>query len=381
MYFKKVSLIMLAASLIVPTIYGEGIKEKVYGKGTVLIEKESKRVLYGNEVDVPLPMASTTKIMTCILALEKGNLEDIVTVSSRAARAPKVKLDLRSGEKQRLGDLLYSLMLESHNDSAVAIAEHIGGSVENFCQMMTEKAKEIGAQNASFETPNGLDGEKHYASPYDMALITAYALDNPKFVDIINTPNKTLPTEPLEGSRPHSLVNKNRFLSMYPGAKGVKTGYTSKAGHCFVGAVNSENMDLIGVSLGAGWGKEGKSRKYTDLVRMMNYGFVNYDLCELSMDPNVRREIQVLKGKEDSVSVYSHETIKMPLTDEEEASVKWQVAMPEEVKAPIKKGDWVGRAHLICDGKVLDSIDLFCAKTIDKATLIDSVKKFIKEKF
>lgn len=381
MVLRKLSPILLATLSLVSTVYGVQPEGKVYGKGTVLMEKESKRVLYGYEAYKPLPMASTTKIMTCILALEKGNLEDVVTVSSRAARAPKVKLGLQVGEKQKLGDLLFSLMLESHNDSAVAIAEHIGGSVEGFCQMMTEKAKEIGAEHTSFETPNGLDSQNHYASPYDLALITAYALDNPKFVEIINTQNLSLPTVELKGSKPHSLQNKNRFLSMYNGAKGVKTGYTSKAGHCFVGAVRQENMDLIGVSLGAGWGKEGKSRKYTDIVKMMKYGYGNYDLCEITLDPNVRRDVAVIKGKDKQLLVYTDETARLPLTKEEEQHVKWQLVLPESVKAPVQKGTWLGSAHLVYEDKILDTVGLYAGEDIAKASLMDQIKQFINEKF
>ncbi|WP_305767161.1 hypothetical protein [Candidatus Epulonipiscium viviparus] len=155
------------------------------GKGVVLVEPESMRVLYGINENTQLPMASTTKIMTAIIALENGNLEDVVTVSANAAKAPPVDLKLKENEKQYLGDLLYSLMLQSHNDTAVAIAEHIGGSVEEFCEMMTTKANELGAVNTKFETPNGLDSEQHYSTPYDLALIGAYALKNPKFVEII----------------------------------------------------------------------------------------------------------------------------------------------------------------------------------------------------
>ncbi|MGL4345510.1 MAG: D-alanyl-D-alanine carboxypeptidase family protein [Cellulosilyticaceae bacterium] len=381
MGLKKISPILLAAICITTNIYGAQPEAKIYGKGTVLIEKNSKRILYGYEENKPLPMASTTKIMTCILAIEKGNLEDVVTVSSRAARAPKVKLGLETGEKQRLGDLLYSLMLESHNDSAVAIAEHIGGSVENFCQMMTQKAKEIGAEHTSFETPNGLDSQNHYASPYDMALITAYAFDNAKFAEIINTSHINLPTVELKGSKPHSIQNKNRFLSMYEGAKGVKTGYTSKAGHCFVGAVHQENMDLIGVSLGAGWGKEGKSRKYTDLVKMMNYGFRNYDLCAVGMEPHTLREVAITRGKQEKVAVGTDAKVTLPLSKQEKDALKWQLVLPESIKAPVRAGDWVGRAHMVVDGQILGSVDLYCTQDVAKSTLLDELKRFIQEKF
>ena len=173
---KSLTILMICSM----TLTAQGSElPKVRAKGAVLIEAESGRVLYEKNGFESMPMASTTKIMTCIVALEEGKLDDIVTTSKRASRAPEVKLHLKEGEKQRLGDLLYALMLQSNNDAAVAIAEHISGSVEAFCNHMTERAKELGATHTAFKTPNGLDADGHFASPYDLAIISAYALKNP----------------------------------------------------------------------------------------------------------------------------------------------------------------------------------------------------------
>lgn len=381
MKFRNVSLMLaITMSVSVPTFAVQS-PEKIYSKGAVLIEKDSKRILYDQNSQEPLPMASTTKIMTCIVALEEGELDDIVTVSNRAAKAPKVKLDLRVGEKQRLGDLLYSLMLESHNDSAIAIAEHIGGSVENFCQMMTEKAKAIGATQTSFETPNGLDAPNHYTSPYDLAVITSYALDNSKFIEITNTPNISIPTTKVEGSRSHSLQNKNRFLSSYQGAIGVKTGYTSKAGHCFVGAADKENMQLVGVALGAGWGDNGKSRKYTDVIKLMNYGFNNYDKYKVLDEEECKKVINIEKGKEESLAVYSNEKVILPLTKDEAQNLELKVTLPESLIAPIEKDDVVGRIDVVTGDVILESVDLMATKSIEKANWLDLLKRYVKDKF
>lgn len=365
--------------LLTQCVYASEGPGTIYSKGSVLIEKDSKRILYERNANDPLPMASTTKIMTCILAIEAGKLDDIVTVSKNASRAPKVKLNLQTGEKQRLGDLLYSLMLESHNDTAVAIAEHIGGSVENFCQLMTEKASEIGATHTSFETPNGLDGENHYASPYDMALITAYALDNPEFIKIITTPSIAIPSEPVEGSKPHSLVNKNRFLSQYEGAEGVKTGFTSKAGHCFVGAAKKDGMELIGVALGAGWNQDGKSRKYTDVIKLMNYGFNNYKKYQLVEKDQAAGEIKVVDGKEEQLSVYIKDTIILPLSESEKALVTLKKTMPNEVSAPVEKDQVIGKIEVVCGDKILKKTELLANRQVDKATLIDKLKKLFNK--
>ncbi|MEF9958496.1 MAG: D-alanyl-D-alanine carboxypeptidase family protein [Niameybacter sp.] len=363
------------ALLITQCVYASEGPGTIYSKGSVLIEKDSKRVLYEQNAHAPLAMASTTKIMTCIVAIESGKLDEIVTVSGKAARAPKVKLNLATGEKQRLGDLLYSLMLESHNDTAVAIAEHVGGTVEGFCEMMTNKAREIGTEATCFETPNGLDGDNHHATAYDMALIAAYALENPEFVKIINTSEISIPTEAVEGSKPHHLMNKNRFLSQYEGAEGVKTGFTSKAGHCFVGAAKQGGMELVGVALGAGWNAKGKSRKYTDVIKLMNYGFDNYKKYKVLDDETIYGEVPVQKGKQEQVEVYAKEEIVLPLSAEEKAKVEIKKTLPSELMAPVLENQVVGKLEVVCGNTILEKTDLLANRSIARATLMDKIKK------
>ena len=376
---KKFGISLLITLLLSSSLYASEVPGTIYSKGSVLIEKESKRVLYEKNAHEKMAMASTTKIMTCIVAIEAGKLDEIVTVSGKAARAPKVKLNLKTGEKQKLGDLLYSLMLESHNDTAVAIAEHVGGSVEEFCAMMTEKAKAIGAENTCFETPNGLDGQAHYSTPYDMALIAAYALDNPEFVKIINTPQIEIPTTQVEGSKKHTLINKNRFLSQYEGAEGVKTGYTSKAGHCFVGAVKKEDMELIGVALGAGWDSKGKSRKYTDVIKLMNYGYNNYKKYKVLDKGEEKGSVKVTNGKVEDVTLYVDETVILPLTEHEKETIELKKTVTDELQAPIDENQVVGKVEVICDGKVLKKVDLIAGQKVDKANLLDKLKRFFQK--
>ncbi|MCL2415667.1 MAG: D-alanyl-D-alanine carboxypeptidase, partial [Defluviitaleaceae bacterium] len=245
---------------VMPVFAEESKEPDVCAQGAILMDFETGRVLWEKNAHEPMAMASTTKIMTAILAIELGNLKDEVVVSRRAEIAPRVKMYLRKGEIIALGDLLHALMLQSSNDAAVAIAEHIGGDVENFCIMMTAKAKEIGAENTVFETPNGLDGENHHSTAYDMALIARYALQNPKFNELINTPQ----TEVKSSRATYNIINKNRLLREFDGANGVKTGYTGKAGHCFVGSALRDEMQLISVAFACGWGQRGKEQKWID---------------------------------------------------------------------------------------------------------------------
>lgn len=352
---------------------------KVNAKGAALIEQESGRVLYEKEGEQPLPMASTTKIMTCILAIEQGDLNDIVTTSKRASIAPPVKLHLKVGEKQRLGDLLYALMLQSDNDVAVAVAEHIGGSVEHFGEMMTAKAREIGAQHTSFKTPNGLDAEGHYASAHDMALIGAYAMKNPEFKRIVTTTLVTIPTQPTEGSRVHDLQCKNRFIYSYEGADGIKTGFTNKAGHCFVGSASRGDMQLVAAALGSGWGSRGKTQKYTDVINMMNYGFKHYQMYTLVSPEKEVICIPVKKAIVKEVGADCKATIRLPLTLAEKEKVTIKTVVPDEVTAPVKQGDEIGHIEIICEGTTLAEAPLYANSDINKASVFDYVKKWLKQ--
>lgn len=352
---------------------------KVAAKGAVLIEQSSGRILFEKDAEAPLPMASTTKIMTCILALEEGKMDDIVTTSKRASVAPPVKLHLKVGEKQRLGDLLYALMLQSDNDVAVAIAEHIGGSVEAFCEMMTEKAKAIGAMHTTFKTPNGLDAEGHGSTAYDMALIGAYAMNNPEFVKIVTTQNITIPTQPTENSKVHDLQCKNRFVYSYQGANGIKTGFTNKAGHCFVGAAKKGDMQLVAAALGSGWGNRGKTQKYTDVIHMMDYGFSAYQMVEVLSPKEGIATLPVTKAIEKEVTIDCKETIRLPLNATEKEKVYVKLALPEQVVAPVDRTAPIGTIEVVCEGVTLAKAPLYPHQDVCKASLFDHIKNFIKK--
>ncbi len=235
----------------------EGNPGSLYALSAVLMDGVSGRVLYEKDGDVPRPNASTTKVLTCILALENGAGDDYVMVSAKAAAQPDVQLGLEEGEQYYLEDLLYSLMLMSHNDTAVAIAEHIGGSVEGFAEMMNEKAEEIGCTDTYFITPNGLDAEdkngKHHTTARDLALIMRYAIKkkNRTFLKITETREYTF--SDLNKNRVFSLHNTNALLDMTEGVLSGKTGFTGDAGYCYVCACRQgENLLIISL-LGCGW--------------------------------------------------------------------------------------------------------------------------------
>jgi len=247
----------------------------LHAYSAVLYDGEAGRVLYEKNGYEVLPMASTTKIMTLLVVLEHTEPTDIVTVSQTAAKQPDVQLNMNTGEQYYVGDLCYSLMLESHNDTAVALAEHVGGTVEGFAALMNAKAKALGAYSANFVTPNGLDAEGHGITAADLAKLAAYAVKQEEFRKITNTASHTF-TELTKG-RSFTVNNKDAFLTMMDGAIGVKTGFTGKAGYCFVGALERNDRLLISVVLASGWPPH-KTYKWSDTKLLMNYGLEDFQM-------------------------------------------------------------------------------------------------------
>lgn len=317
----------------------------IIAKSAVLMDGDSGRILYGKNADAPMANASTTKIMTCILALEYGELDSIVTFSDYAASMPKVDLGARSGAKFKLRDLLYSLMLESHNDTAVAIAEHIGGDVEGFANMMNRKAREVGAMHTNFVTPNGLDDEQHYTTASDLALITRYAIQNQDFLSIIGTSSYTF--SDVDGKATFTLNNKDAFLHMMDGAIGVKTGFTGNAGYCFVGAVKRNNMTLISVVLASGWPPH-KTYKWKDTMKLMNYGIDHYSYRVIFDNITNFKTVEVDEGLKSQIDTEIEGHYETLISDRDIVDVRYH--MNENLKAPIQKRQQVGEAVLFING-------------------------------
>jgi len=332
---------------------------KLYAIGSALMDADSGRVLYEKKGNEPLPMASTTKIMTCIVALEEGNLEDIVTVSKYASTRPAVKLGIREGEQYILKDLLYSLMLESHNDVAVAIAEHIGGSVQGFAKMMNDKAKEIGCKNTHFVTPNGLDANGHYTTAVELSKIASYAIKNEQFIKITNEPIWNF--SEVKTGRKFAVSNKDRFLYIFDGAIGVKTGFTSKAGYCFVGAVKRNNKTLVSAVLGSGW-PPNKSFKWSDTTKLMNYGLDNFEHKTIFEGADDFQSIMVEDGIEGITDTYVEGQLDLLVSKSDK--VDYTYDMPEMVKAPIYKGSTVGYINIWINGEIYTKYPIRVSKTV-----------------
>ena len=342
----------------------------LHAKAAILMDGDNQRILFGKEEEKELPMASTTKIMTCLYAIEHGNLSDKVTFSRRAASAPKVRLGAKSGSQFLLSDLLYALMLESYNDVAVAIAEHIGGSVEQFCADMTQEARDYGCYHTSFETPNGLDSAKHYTTCHDLALLTCLALKNDNFCKIIK--EQSFSIKELKNGQSYSLNNKNLFLTSYDGAIGVKTGYTNNAGYCFVGAVKKEGHYLISVVLGSGW-YPNRRYKWEDTKKLMDYGMKNYSKKEISLSQGIPAKLPVKGGRKSTCTLSVPKPVSLYVSPTEKT--KCIISLPASLTAPVRKGTAVGSVVLYIDSKPYRSYPIYTTQNIKKLTFSYCYKK------
>lgn len=343
----------------------------VAAQGAALIDGKTGRLLWGRKAEEPMAMASTTKIMTAILVLENADLEEIVTVSQNAARQPEVHMELKEGEQWKAGDLLSAMMLRSYNDAAVALAEHVSGNVEDFCAEMTEKAKELGAKETVFGSPNGLDSyltdEQHHSTAYDMSLIAAYALENEKFCEIIG--QSEISVTDSKGEHIRNVTNADRFLKEYRGALGVKTGYTNKAGHCFVGAAERDGVLLVSTVLGSGWGTSGKEKKWTDTKVLMDYGFESFHSYEAVKEGILFGEVKVLDSPLETVETVLADSYTALFSDEEIESLRLEADLPQEVEAPVQAGQELGKAELWLGDEKLTEISLLARGYVPTFTL------------
>lgn len=350
----------------------------LYASAAVLMDAENRRVLYGKNENVVLPMASTTKIMTCILALESGKLDELAEVSSYAASQPKVHAGLRAGEQYYIRDLLYSMMLESHNDTAVVIAEHIGGSVEGFADMMNEKAASLGMENTYFITPNGLDAEDEYGThattAEDLALLCAYAIENEEFCGIIQTPSHQYCDA--EGRHSISAVNKDAFLQQMNGALGIKTGYTNGAGYCFAGALENQGRVYVSVVLASGWPPH-RNYKWQDTGELMRYGIEHYEDRELSA-PAVQGKTAVT-GCVEAETAWIFPADSMSMLTGEYDTIKMVTLYPVSIDGPIAQREQIGLRFLMVNGECYAMQKLWQSETMEARSFPYVVRSLLED--
>ena len=350
-------------------VQAEGTPENLYARSAVLMDADTGRILFGKNDNEVMPMASTTKIMTLLVTLEHADLDEIVEVSARAASMPDVQLHIREGERYRLQDLCYSLMLESHNDSAVAIAEHVGGTVEGFAAMMNQKAKHLGCYHTYFITPNGLDAEdehgKHSTTAKDLARIMRCCIKNETFLSITREPSWTFTD--LDGNRSFTVQNKNAFLQMMEGALTGKTGFTNEAGYCYVGALERGEKRLIAVVLACGWPNH-KTWKWADTKALMNYGLEDYHKERVGSDRMALEPVSVMDGQKEKVEILTDAALEDFLLKEDD-EFTMEVLVPDILKAPVQAGELVGSVAYYINGQIVDLFPVYTASEVKKIDL------------
>lgn len=355
---------------------------QLYAQSAVLMDADSGRVLFEKNGYEQRPMASTTKIMTLIVTLENAELHDLVTVSDYAAGMPDVQLGIRSGEQYRLEDLLYSLMLESHNDSAVAIAEHVGGSVEGFAAMMNAKARDIGCYATYYITPNGLDaqdeGGVHSTTAADLARVMRYCIrQSPLKEEFLKiTRMNAYSFGDAEGLRSFTVGNKNAFLGMMEGALSGKTGFTNNAGYCYVGALERDGRTFIVALLACGW-PNNRSYKWSDTRKLMSYGLSNYQYRKVWQTPKLS-QIEVENGIPETGDLSDEAAVRLKLSEEdtefqlllaEGEEVEIRTELPRTLTAPVEPGMLVGSVIYYLNGEAVRAYPVEAADTVEAVNL------------
>lgn len=356
-------------------------ENELYAKSAVLMDAASGRILYEKNGRAAMANASTTKILTCILALENGVMDAQVKVSSNAASQPRVRLGMQAGQTFYLKDLLYGLMLESYNDCAVAIAEHIAGTTEGFAGLMNGKAEEIGCSDSHFITPNGLDASDaegfHHTTAADLALIMRYCIrfseKSQEFLEITRTGQHTF--SDVEGKSTYGCYNHNAFLQMMDGALSGKTGFTGTAGYCYVGALERDGRTYIVALLACGW-PNNKSYKWSDTKKLMSYGidnFIKLSLDEVAVDEARLAPVAVEDGQGETIGdgtdvaleVGEAEGIAEVLVSAgEEVTVRYELA--PKLCAPVKKGDYIGKITYLLGDETLREYRVTAADSVEK---------------
>lgn len=366
-YIRIISIFMISMMMSInftKVAYAKDLR--VDAVSAIAIDSISGRVLFEQNGYSIVPMASTTKIVTALVALNCGNLDDEFTISKNSASVRGSTVGYKAGEKIKLHELLYGLMFKSGNDAAIAIAEGIGGSVEGFCKLMNEYALTIGILDSHFESPHGLDSQNHYSTAYDLALATKKAKENPKFHEIVSS--KTISKDKYGFTRDYQNINK--LLYQMPNANGVKTGYTGGAGKCLVSSVNMGEGDIIIVTLNC-------TPRWEETRKIYEYVEKNYDYKKVISQGETLKNLQVENGKEE-LKLVCQKDIVLPVKENEKLNI--EIDAPTNLKAPVEKNKKIGSVKISDEkGKILYE-ELLSENEVNKNPLFKVIKDKIFKK-
>lgn len=363
---KKLIMYIMTLSMFMSFIPVYGDQPAVTAPSAILIDAKTGKVLYEKNADEKHYPASTTKVMTGLLAVEHGKLDEIVTIGKNPplVEIGSSQIYLVTDEQLTMEQLLYAMMLESANDAAVAIAEHISGSAEEFAGLMNSKAKELGTANTNFVNPNGLHNDNHYTTARDLAIIAKYAMTLDKFRSVVKEVKYTIPKTNKQEERNY-ITNSNKLIwktydkFRYEYATGIKTGYTVKAKQCLVGGAKKGDMELISVVMGA----EGQN-VYSDTIALFEYGFANYQNVEILKKDQIVTTVSIIEGEE-KINLLAAENFSLMLSQADKEKVKTEIKTTEAIKGPIKKGDVLGAMLVSVNGKEVKRINLLSSVEIE----------------
>ena len=346
-------------------VFAEEPSLDINAKSSILIEQSTMEVLYENNADEQLPIASITKIMTMILiteAIDSGaiSMQDMVPVSERAMSMGGSTMFLEAGEELSVYEMLKGIAVASANDGCVAMAEFLSGSVEEFVNQMNKKAQELGMTNTHFVNTNGLDAPEHYSSARDVAIMSAELLKHEEIFEFT-----TIWTDKMHDGK-FDLANTNKLIRFYPGANGLKTGSTSQALCCLAGSAERDGMQLIAVVLGAPTSND----RFSGARTLLDYGFASYAVDKPVSQGDEMAKIPVKKGKSDSVEAICKEDFSYLLPKSKKGMCEMSLTLNEELKAPVNEGDVVGKATFTLDGAVIGEVDITAAQTVEKKGFI-----------
>ena len=343
----------------------------IRAKAALAYDITYNKILYSKNMDEKLPNASTTKILTAIVAYENSNMNDVVLVSQNAARVGGSTINLKSGDEVILGDLMKGLLICSGNDAAVAIAEHVGGSVEHFCSMMNNKAAELGAKNTHFVTPHGLDNDEHYTTASDLAILSSYLLKIPYLASIVDIRSTTIKIN----DQPKDIRTTNEILGIYSNAHGVKTGITGKAGRCLITEVSSGDRDIITVVLGC----DTKKQRTLESIWLINYSFREFEEVDIYEKADSKFKISVDKSTstENEVEFLLKKVELIPNGSKE--NIRYLYDIKKNLVAPVKKDEIIGKIYVYIDDNLIDMEEIKIPYEIKRKSVFDYVKELLKD--
>ncbi len=354
---------------------------RINSRYAIVLDRDSKAILYGKNEKTRTKMASTTKIMTSLVVIENTNLNNIVEISSKAAGTGGSRLKLNKEDKITVRDLLYGLMLRSGNDAAVALAEYIGGSIEGFAVLMNKKARELGLENTNFVTPHGLDSDEHYTTPYELALLTDYALKNETFANIVNTKicNITI------NGYSRTISNTNELLGNLNGVYGVKTGFTNGAGRCLVTSTKRGNLDIICIVLGA----DTKKIRTSDSVKLIEYTFSNFQKADIKTkieeEFNIWKDINsgrinIDKGIKNGIDLKlgEYNLQNYPIKNNTENMFRVEINANFNLIAPVEENTQIGEVLFLYGKETILNIPILTAEEVRKKGIVDYILEIIR---